>query len=150
MKKYMGNMKISNRRKGKLNTFSNPRVCIKAELRIFPSPRAYLYTCRCRDEDRNFSKYKSPGRSSGVEFFQVPRPIQRGRIRNFSKSQRLYGGGARNFFKSQGPYRYGSAKSNILTYFFIFLRIFGLFLLILTYSFIFSTYSFIFATSRNS
>ena len=28
-----------NRRKGKLNIFSNPRACIEAELRIFPSPR---------------------------------------------------------------------------------------------------------------
>ena len=51
----------------------------------------------------------------------------------FFKSQRLYEGGARNVPKSQDPYRYRSAKSNILTYFFIFFM----------YSFIFSTYSFI-------
>jgi len=29
-------------------------------------------------------KSQSPGRSSGVEFFQVPRLIERGRFRNFS------------------------------------------------------------------
>ena len=33
-----------------------------------------------------------------------------------------------NFSKSQGPYRYGSAKNNTSTYFFIFLHMFDIFL----------------------
>ena len=72
------------------------------------------------------------------------------RIRKFSKSQRLYEGGARNFFKSQGPYRYGRAKYNILTYFFIFFTYFSYFphysYIFSIYSFIFLTYSFIYST----
>ena len=60
-----------NRRDVKLNILSNPRACTEAELRIFPSPRAYLHICRCKD-DRNFSKSQSPGGSSGVEFSQGP------------------------------------------------------------------------------
>ena len=108
---------------------------------------------RAQGEAQNISKSQSLGRSSGVEFFQVLRPIYRGRIRNFSKSQRLYeGAAARNFSKSQDSYRYGSAKSNISTYFFIllhifyiFLHIFHMFLHISSYrhiSFTFSTYYF--------
>ena len=69
-----------------------------------------------------------------IEIFPCPKAQEEARARNFSKSQRLYGGGARNFSKFQGPYRYGSAKSNILRYFFIFS----------TYSYIFPIYSFIF------
>jgi len=56
-----------------------------------------------------------------VEFFQVPGPYKGGESGIFPIS--------RDYMKeSQGPYRNGKAKSNTLTYFFIFLHIFDIFL----------------------
>ena len=68
-----------NRRKRKLNIFSNPRACIEAKLRIFPSPRAYLRI------------YVDVGMK--IEIFPCPRTQEEARAWNFSKSQ--------------GPYKWG-------------------------------------------
>ena len=119
---------------------------------IFPSPRA-------QEEARawNFSKFQCPYKGGAFGIFPSPRDYMKAVLR---------------IFLSQDPYRYGRAKSNILTYFLIFLHIFviflhifhiffhifdvflhifqiflhifGLFLLILT---LFPSYSFIFSTS---
>mgnify|MGYP000885738276 CR=1 FL=1 len=115
---------------------------------------------------RNFPKSQSLEGSLGVEFFKVPRAIWRGRAQNFSKSQSLYKERGRNFHKpqslyevrlkifpsliaeeearagnfskSQGPYRYGKAKSKILTSYFA--HILTYFRHISSYMFIFPSY----------
>ena len=56
-----------NRRKGKLNIFSNLRECIETELRIFPSPRA-------QEEARAWNFSKSQGPYKGGEFGIFPSP----------------------------------------------------------------------------
>ena len=62
------------------------------------------------------------------EFFQVPQPGRKFERGNFPSPRAQKEPRAQNFFKSQGPYRYGSAKSNTTTYFFIlFLHIFDIF-----------------------
>jgi len=72
-------------------------------------------------------------RKGNFNIFLNPRACREAELRIFLSPRASEEARAWNFSKSQGPYRYGSAKSNISTY-----------------SFIFSTYSFIFTTSRNS
>ena len=59
------------------------------------------------------------GRGSST-FFQIPKPVQRQSVKFFQVPQSPGRSLGWNFSKSQGPYRYGSAKSNILTYSFIY------------------------------
>ena len=76
-----------NRRKGKLNIFSNPRACIKAEFRIFPSPRAsnaYI--------------------EAELEIFPSPRAQEEAGAWNFSKSQGPCKGGEFGIFPSPKDY----------------------------------------------
>ena len=105
--------------------FSNPRACTKAELRIFPSLRAY-------GDARvwNFSK-SQPGPYKGGEFGIFPNP------RDYMKA--VLG----IFLSPKAHINIGMPNSvywHISSYSFIFLTPF----------FIFFTYSFIFTTSRNS
>ena len=89
-----------------------------------------------------------------LKIFLSPRAQKKARAWNFSQSHGPYKRGRnQNFSKSQGPYRYGRAKSNISTYFLIFLyifdiffRIFYIFLHISSYIVIFPSYSYILST----
>jgi len=91
-------------------------------------------------------------RKGEAQHFLNPRACIEAELRNFPSPRAQEEARASNFLKSQsetqGPYRYGGAKSNILTYFFIFLTCSFIFstysYIFLIYSFIYSTYSFIF------
>ena len=79
--------------------------CLQAFLGIFPSPRAYterklgifssLIEAIIEGQSlygrnaRNIYKSQSLTEREGSEFFEIPEPIQRGKPRNFSKSQSL-------------------------------------------------------------
>ena len=90
-------------------------------------------------EVRNFSKSLSSIRKVNLGILQLPEPIGRENSEFFQLSKPIKKGRSRNFSKSQSLYcrRYSFIFS---TYFFIFLHIFHIFL---HYFFIFSAYFFI-------
>jgi len=50
---------------------------------VFLSLRAYLHICRCRDEDRNFSKSQSPYKGGEFGVFPSPRDYMKAVLRIF-------------------------------------------------------------------